>query len=40
VKSYSSDDVRSVERALQVEALPESWKEYFRERLARETVGR
>ena len=37
MKSYSIDDVRSVERALQVEALPESWKEYFRERLARET---
>ena len=40
VKSYSGDDVRSVERALQVEALPESWKDYFRERLARESVGR
>jgi MOSC domain-containing protein YiiM len=40
VKSYTSDDVRSVERALQVEALPESWKDYFRERLASETVGR
>jgi hypothetical protein len=39
VKSYSIDDVRSVERALQVEALPDSWKEYFRERLARNTVG-
>jgi MOSC domain-containing protein YiiM len=39
VKSYSIDDVRSVERALQVEALPESWKEYFRERMERETVG-
>jgi MOSC domain-containing protein YiiM len=39
VKSYSMDDVRSIERALPVEALPESWKEYFRERLARDTVG-
>jgi len=39
VKSYSIDDVRSIERALQVEALPESWKEYFRERLTRDTVG-
>jgi len=39
VKSYSVDDVRSVERALQVEALPESWKEYFRERLERNAVG-
>jgi MOSC domain-containing protein YiiM len=40
MKAYSIDDVRSVERALQVEALPESWKQYLRERLARETVGR
>jgi MOSC domain-containing protein YiiM len=39
MKSYSVDDVRSVERALHVEALPESWKEYFRERLPRDTVG-
>lgn len=39
LKSYSIDDIRSVERALQIEALPESWKEYFRERLARDTVG-
>jgi MOSC domain-containing protein YiiM len=39
VKSYSADDVRSLERALQVEALPESWKEYFRERLERNAVG-
>ncbi|MGB6304009.1 MAG: MOSC domain-containing protein [Acidobacteriaceae bacterium] len=32
-KSYSNADVDSVQRALQVEALPESWKGYFRERL-------
>jgi MOSC domain-containing protein YiiM len=32
-KQYSDADVDSVERALQVEALPESWKGYFRERL-------
>ena len=33
-KRYSSADVDWVHRALQVAALPESWKEYFRERLA------
>jgi MOSC domain-containing protein YiiM len=32
-KHYSEADARSVQRALQVAALPESWKEYFRERL-------
>jgi MOSC domain-containing protein YiiM len=32
-KRYSDTDVGSVQRALQVEALPESWKRYFRERL-------
>jgi MOSC domain-containing protein YiiM len=32
-KEFSSADVASLQRALQVAALPESWKEYFRERL-------
>jgi MOSC domain-containing protein YiiM len=32
-KRYDTDDVISVRRALQVAVLPESWKEYFRERL-------
>jgi len=32
-KRYSEADVSSVQRALQVEALPESCKEYFRQRL-------
>jgi MOSC domain-containing protein YiiM len=32
-KRYSGDDVSSVQRALQVEALPESWKAYFRDRI-------
>ena len=32
-KRYGDDEVNSVRRALQVAALPESWKEYFRERL-------
>ena len=32
-KMYADDDIASVRRALDVAALPESWKEYFRERL-------
>ena len=32
-KRYSDDDVASVQRALQVEVLPEGWKAYFRERV-------
>ncbi len=32
-RRYDDDDVTSVRRALRVAALPESWKEYFRERL-------
>ena len=34
-KRYDDDDVASVDRALRVAALPESWKGYFRERLQR-----
>jgi MOSC domain-containing protein YiiM len=34
-KRYEEKDVMSLRRALRVAALPESWKEYFRERLAR-----
>ena len=37
-KRYSDDDASSVKRALQVAALPETWKEYFRERLKRMNV--
>jgi MOSC domain-containing protein YiiM len=37
-KRYDDNDVRSVRRALQVAALPDSWKEYFRERLQRANV--
>jgi MOSC domain-containing protein YiiM len=33
-KTYNDSDVDSLRRALRVAALPESWKEYFRERLA------
>jgi MOSC domain-containing protein YiiM len=32
-KTYSPDDLDAVQRALRVEALPGSWKDYFRERL-------
>ena len=34
-KRYDGEDVKSLRRALQVAALPESWKEYFRERVDR-----
>lgn len=37
-KRYDEDDVKSLRRALRVTALPESWKEYFRERLDRARV--
>ena len=32
-KRYDEDDVAAARRALRVAALPETWKEYFRERL-------
>lgn len=32
-KRYGDDDVTAAQRALRVAALPESWKQYFRERL-------
>jgi MOSC domain-containing protein YiiM len=32
-KMYVEDDVSTIQRALQVAALPESWKGYFQERL-------
>ena len=37
-KRYDGEDVKSLRRALQVAALPESWKEYFRERLDKAKV--
>lgn len=37
-KRYDESDVRSLQRTLQVAALPESWKAYFRERLAKANV--
>jgi len=38
-KHYSDDDRQLLQRALRVAVLPESWKEYFRERLAMMHVG-
>lgn len=37
-KRYTEGDVTSVHHALQVPALPESWKAYFRERLQKANV--
>jgi MOSC domain-containing protein YiiM len=37
-KRFSQQDVASLRRALQVAALPASWKDYFRDRLAKATV--
>jgi MOSC domain-containing protein YiiM len=34
-KRFGEAEIRTVRRALRVEELPESWKEYFRERLVR-----
>jgi MOSC domain-containing protein YiiM len=34
-KRYGREEVQAVKRALTVEALPESWKEYFEEKLRR-----
>jgi MOSC domain-containing protein YiiM len=33
-KRFDKEDIASLRRALQVTALPDSWKDYFRERLA------
>jgi MOSC domain-containing protein YiiM len=37
-KRYDGDDVKSLRRALRVAALPESWKEYFRQRVDKARV--
>ena len=34
-KRYGADEIAAAERALELEALPESWKRYFRDRLER-----
>jgi len=34
-KQFDKEDIASLRRALQVAALPNSWKDYFQERLAR-----
>jgi len=36
-KGYDAQDVASLQRALQVPALPDAWKDYFRERLEQTT---
>ena len=33
-KEYDEEDIALLRKCLKVRALPESWKEYFRERLA------
>jgi MOSC domain-containing protein YiiM len=35
-KNYTPEDMADVQRVLTAQALPDSWKEYFRERLARD----
>jgi MOSC domain-containing protein YiiM len=37
-KRFDKEDIASLRRALQVAALPDGWKDYFRERLARTKV--
>jgi MOSC domain-containing protein YiiM len=37
-KRYDEKDLASINRALLVEALPESWKQYFRERVQRRST--
>jgi MOSC domain-containing protein YiiM len=37
-RRYGDSDVDSVRRALRVEAFPEDWKEYFRERLEKMNI--
>ena len=34
-KEYSGDDIATIKKVVAVAALPDSWKEYFRERLER-----
>jgi MOSC domain-containing protein YiiM len=36
-KRYGDEEVNSIQRALRVAALPEGWKQYFRERLEKAT---
>jgi MOSC domain-containing protein YiiM len=34
-KKFTKNDVEVIERSLQVASFPESWKQHFKERLAR-----
>lgn len=36
-KRFTSADVRQARRAIELDALPESWREYFQEKLERQT---
>ena len=38
-KGYGTEELISLRRALQVEALPEDWKHYFRERMQKARTG-
>jgi MOSC domain-containing protein YiiM len=38
-KTFGEAEIRAVRRALEVKELPESWKEYFRERLGYAAAG-
>jgi MOSC domain-containing protein YiiM len=38
-KGYGTEELISLRRALQVEALPEDWKHYFRERMQKVRTG-
>jgi MOSC domain-containing protein YiiM len=38
-KTFGETEIRAVRRALEVKELPESWKEYFRERLGYAAAG-
>ena len=38
-KGYGTEELISLRRALQVEALPEDWKHYFRERMQKMRTG-
>lgn len=36
--AFERDDLSTMQRTIQIEALPESWKEYFREQLEKQTT--
>jgi len=40
LKRWGTEELASLRRALQIAALPEDWKEYFRERMQKMNVER